>query len=381
MVPEFLQAAARMFTPDRSAGKILVVIQLSGGNDGLNCVVPVRNDIYYRLRPGIALKKEKTISLTEDAGLHPNLRALADLFHQGELSIINSVGYPHPNRSHFRSTDIWQSASDEDRILSTGWLGRSLDSLPSASAKPHSAVEIDDTLSLVLRGDNQSGFAFREPQTLRLTSANPTLQQLAAGYHAHTDHAVVEYLHKTLSDTLHSADYLYEKSTVRPSKTVYPFHEFGKRMKTIAELIMGGSDTMIYYVSLPGFDTHVMQSGQQGRVLKVYGEAMSAFINDLKSTGRFQDTLILTFSEFGRRVEQNASNGTDHGAANTVFVAGGRLAKAGFYNPLSDLSKLDDGDIVHTVDFRSIYSTLLEKHLGLEPKKIIQGAFDQLTFI
>jgi uncharacterized protein (DUF1501 family) len=321
----------------------------------------------------------KPLHSNDEAGLHPHLRSLADLFHNGELSIINGVGYPHPNRSHFRSTDIWQSASDEDKVLTTGWLGRSLDIIETA--KPHSAVEIDDTMSLALRGEEKYGFAFREPKILKLTHANPTLHHLASSYHMHEEHPTVEFLHKTLADTMQSAEYLYEKATTRSSKSIYPFHEFGNRMKTISELISAGSETMIYYVSLPGFDTHVMQNGQQGRVLKVYSEALKAFTEDLKACGRFNDTLILTFSEFGRRVEQNASKGTDHGAAGNVFLAGGKLAKAGLYNELSDLSKLDDGDIIHTVDFRSVYSTILERFLKLDPSKVIDGNFERLNFI
>ncbi|HRE74692.1 MAG TPA: DUF1501 domain-containing protein [Flavobacteriales bacterium] len=381
MVPEFLRAAGNVFNQESYKGKILVVIQLSGGNDGLNCVVPVRNDIYYKARPGISLKRDETILLNDETGLHPHLRSLADLFNNGELSIVNGVGYPHPNRSHFRSTDIWQSASDEDKVISTGWLGRTLDLVADNHSKPHSAVEIDDTLSMAMRGEEKSGFAFRDPKILKLTHANPTLHHLASSYHMHEDHPTVEFLHKTLADTMQSAEYLYEKATVRPLKTIYPFHEFGKRMKTVAELICAGSETMIYYVSLPGFDTHVMQNGQQGRVLKVYSESMKAFSEDLKSAGRFDDTVILTFSEFGRRVEQNASKGTDHGAANNVFIAGGKLAKSGLYNPLSDLSKLDDGDIIHTVDFRSVYSTILDRFLQVDPTKVIDGQFERLNFL
>ena len=383
LVPDFLKAFGNRMIPVAGNGRILVVIQLSGGNDGLNCVVPYRNDIYYKARPQLGLKKEELLVLNSEAGLNENLEGLADLYHNGQLAILNSVGYPNPNRSHFRSTDIWQSACDEDKIPETGWIGRYLDAqCHDGCIKPHAAVEIDDTLSLALKGNKMKGLAFRKPQNFSKVSQNTVLRGAAASYHPHPDgNPSAEYLNKTLVETFQSADYIYEHSKIYRSKQIYPQHEFGMHLKTIAELICSGSETRVYYISLSGFDTHAFQRGQQNRVLKVYSEAMKAFHADLTEANRFNETAILTFSEFGRRVEQNASKGTDHGTANNVFIAGGKLAEAGLINALPDLQTLDQGDLIHRVDFRQVYATFLDKWLGTDPAKILNGNFTSLNFI
>lgn len=381
-IPDFLKAASGIYDSKRDNGNVLVVIQLSGGNDGLNCVVPYQNDLYYKARPNIALKDQEIIPLTDDVALNSSLQGLVDLYDQGNLSIINSVGYPHPNRSHFRSMDIWQSASDENKIINTGWLGRYLDNnCKNECGKPHEAIEIDDTLSLALKGDYKKGLTFRDPSLLHLSSQNRIIREIVAGYEQHHDHPTVEFLHKTLLDTTQSADYIYKQSKIYHSAKTYPQHEFGKRMKTIAELICSGSDIKIYYVSLSGFDTHVAQKGQHNRILKVYSYALKTFCDDLKANNRFNNTIVMTFSEFGRRVSQNASRGTDHGTANNIYIAGGQLAKAGIYNEMADLENLDDGDLIYKVDFRQIYSTILKNWLNAPAENIINQKFNTLDFI
>lgn len=381
LVPDFLKAFGN--SPRTVGnGKILVVIQLSGGNDGLNCIVPFRNDLYYKARPDLGIKQEDLIKLTDEVGLNSNLKALAQLFSDGQLAIINNVGYPNPNRSHFRSTDIWQSASDEQTILNTGWIGRYLDSTCNGTCvKPHTAIELDDTLSLALKGERMKGIAFRNPDILHISSKNNMIRGTAAGYQKETDHTAVEYLHKTLAETTQSADYIYEHSKIYRTTQIYPNHQFGKRMKTIAELICSGSETLVYYVSLPGFDTHALQKGIHSSNLKKYSDTLSAFCADLKAANRFNDTVILTFSEFGRRVAQNGSKGTDHGTANNVYIAGGKLATAGIINALPDLQNLDNGDLIHTVDFRRVYATLLDKVLNISPEKILGQKFEPMNFI
>jgi uncharacterized protein (DUF1501 family) len=323
------------------------------------------------------------ILLNDNVGLNANLQGLADLYNDGSVAIINSVGYPNPNRSHFRSTDIWQSASDEDKILNTGWIGRYLDANCNGEcAKTHTAVEIDDTLSLALKGEKTKGLAFREPKSLQLFAANPMIRNAASHYHEHdNENSSAAFLNKTLAETTQSADYIYEHSKVYKSKRMYPQHEFGKRMKTIAELICSGSDTKIYYVSLPGFDTHVLQSGTHSRQLRIYSDALKAFCEDLKEQNRFNETMVLTFSEFGRRVEQNSGKGTDHGTANNVYIVGGKLAKAGILNDMPDLQNLDDGDLIYKVDFRQVYATLLDKFLNTASSKILGAQFSSFNFI
>lgn len=382
-VPEFLRAGTFTGNMD-TRPRVLVVIQFSGGNDGLNCVVPFRNDLYHKLRPTIGYTPDALIHLTDDIGLNPNLQSLADLYFNGDVVLINNVGYPNPNRSHFRSMDIWQSASDEDVYLQSGWLGRVLDAScdNSGCAQPHMAIELDDTLSLALKGSKASGFAMRNPNTLKASEKNPVLIDLAADYaEAPSDSHQVEYLHKTLADTVESASYIYAKSKIYSSQKVYPATEFGSQLKVIAELIISECETSVYYVSLSGFDTHAFQKGQQERQLKVFADALKVFCEDLKQNGKFNDTLVMTFSEFGRRVEENASKGTDHGTANNIYLIGGGMRRGGIMNDLPDLTQLDQGDLVYSVDFRSVYATLLDGWLHADPEKVLGRQFPQLDFL
>ena len=383
LIPEFLKASALKFLPNEQRQRVLVIIQLSGGNDGLNCVVPLRNDIYHKSRPAIGLTEEELIRISDDAGLNSGLEGFAQLYDSGNAAIISSVGYPNPNRSHFRSMDIWQSASDENKYVTSGWIGRMLDATCSDQCTmPYQAIEIDDTLSLALKGEKMKGLAFHEPGALLLSSKNSVLKNVSSAYTVSPDDDHnVEFLHKTFIETAQSAEYIYQHSKIYSSRSVYPNHEFGKQMKIIAELIISGSATSVYYVSLPGFDTHVFQKGQHRNLLKVYGDALKAFCDDLKQNNYFNETMIMTFSEFGRRVAQNASKGTDHGTANNVFIAGGKLNKAGLINGMPDLADLDNGDLKYKTDFRSVYATLLNKWLGVNDAEILGGNFEKLSFV
>lgn len=382
-IPQFLKANNALLYGDSGKSKTLVVIQLSGGNDGLNCVVPFRNDIYYKSRPEIGLKKDELILLDDETGLNNNLSGLADLFLNGDAVIINNVGYPNPNRSHFRSMDIWQTGSDENIYLQSGWLGRVLDSSCNNEPcmPPHYAMEIDDTLSLAMKGEKMSGFAVRDPKNFRFAEQNPFMSELAKMPFDEDDHHNVAYLHKTLADITESADYIYETSKKYNSTAPYPQNEFGRQLKTIAELIVAESDTRIYYVSLSGFDTHALQKDQQNKKLKQYADALKIFCDDLKANRKFNDTLVMTFSEFGRRVEQNASRGTDHGTANNIYLVGGGMKRGGMMNDLPDLTKLDDGDLIYQVDFRNVYSTILQKWLRADSQAVLQKDFAMLDFL
>ena len=376
MVPDFLKGITGNFASTRT-GKILVVVQLSGGNDGLNTIIPFRNDIYYQNRPSLSIKKEEVLKVSDSLGFNPSMIGLRNLYNEGMMSIINNVGYPNPDRSHFRSMDIWHTASDSNEYLSTGWLGRYLDSNCIGCQTPHHALEVDDTLSLSLKGIEKSGFAMSNPTQLKKTTDNKFLKAVTKNYH-HNQEENVEYLYKTLIDTQASADYLYEKSKVHQSKTQYPNTPFAKDLKQIAELITADSGIKIYYINLGGFDTHVNQKNQQARLLKNYSEGMQAFVTDLKHNRLLDDTLIMTFSEFGRRVKQNASNGTDHGTANNLFLMGGDLKKPGFYNAAPDLTNLDNGDLIYQMDFRRIYATILEEWLEASPAQILGKQFDKI---
>ncbi len=369
-VPLFLKVPVGKRVQRSPSGKILIVVQLSGGNDGLNAIVPFEDDLYYRSRPEIAIPPASVLKLDRGLGLGPGLEGLAEVYDSGELAIINSVGYPNPNRSHFRSMDIWHTAALDEDHRASGWIGRYLDSACHGCEIAYHAIELGDGLSTALKGQLRSGFAMRGPEKLRQATANTFLRELGKRHKAiHEDHHL-SYLYKTMVEVQESAAYLTSKINSFQSKTHYPAHTFGHSMKQIAELIIADTDAAIYYVSLPGFDTHVQQKPRQQRLLRLCTEALLALRKDLKQHGLFDDTLVLVFSEFGRRVQENGSAGTDHGAANNVFLLGGKLPKPGIIG-IPDLGHLDDGDLIYKVDFRAIYADILDKWLSANPSEII----------
>jgi uncharacterized protein (DUF1501 family) len=378
MMPKFLKAFEKTASVP-PGNKVMVVLQFSGGNDGLNTVIPIRNDIYYKSRPRLGISKDKALRLTDEAGINPALPFLKDLFDEGSLGIMNNVGYPNPDRSHFRSMDIWQTASDSNQYVTTGWLGRYLDAQCSGCDRPTQALEFDDVLSLALKGEKLKGLALKDPKRL-FNSTNERYFKEINATHEHEE-AAVDYLYKTLSETLSSADYIYQQSRRHPSSPLYPATELGKNLKMISSLIMSDINTKVYYVSLGSFDTHVNQENQQKRLFTELNDAISAFVKDIKSNNRFRDVAIMTFSEFGRRVAQNASGGTDHGTANNMFFIGGGLKKKGLLNSMPDLNDLNEGDLKHTVDFKSVYATLLHNWLGADDKEILGKKYEIMSFV
>ncbi len=378
LVPNFLKASSSQFKP-LTSHKRLIVIQLSGGNDGLNTVVPYAQDDYYRLRPKLALQSHELINLTDSLAFNHHLKPLMPLFEKGECCIVNSVGYPNPNRSHFRSMEIWHTASKSSQHLSTGWLGRYLDSSCDEHSRMSKALEVSQSLSLSLKGKNQKGMAVTNPKKLRTLLRDPYMN-LVSQHAPTTAEGELAYLYKTLRDTQEAADYLAELSGKGKPKGQY-HGKLGQKLKNIAELILADCDSSIYYASLSGFDTHVHQKIKQGNLLKQYANNMATLRNELHAAGLWKDTLILTFSEFGRRVEQNAGGGTDHGTANNVFLMGGSLRSSGFYNSGPDLSQLQNADLQFEIDFRHIYATVLKEQLGVDPKAVLGQAFETLDFL
>lgn len=364
------------------AEKRLVIIQLSGGNDGLNTVVPFRNDDYYRMRPSLGIPREEVLPLTDDLGLNPAMEGLRHLYDQGWVNVINGVGYPNPNRSHFRSLDIWHTASNADEYWQTGWLGRYLDHACQGCSTSHRVVEVDDTLSLAVKGAGQSALAMKDPEKLFRATQAPFVRDLQEAYgRSGGGKPPLDYLYKTLAATCESAAYLHQQLKKPSHSATYPATELGRELKMIASLMIAGAETRVYYVSLSGFDTHVRQKNQQERLLKQYSEAVHAFVSDLNSQGLFEDTLIMTFSEFGRRVEENASGGTDHGKANNLFLIGSRLKQPGILAGNPDLRRLDEGDLVYQVDFRRIYAELISRWLEADAEAILGRKFDPLRLV
>lgn len=381
MIPSFLKLFEAMAFDQLSGYKNLVVIQLSGGNDGLNTVIPFGMDAYYQKRKTIAIAPTELIKLNDMQGLNPAMEALKPVYDQGWMSVINSVGYPNPDRSHFRSMDIWQTASNSDQFLSTGWIGRYLDSNCQDCKFPYTAVEVDDTLSLAMKGQTKKGIAVKDPSLLYRNTREPFFKDVLGNHDQHLNEDNLGYLYKTMIETYSSAEYIQNTSKTYKSTSEYPQSPFANQLKTVSKFINSGLKTRVYYISMSGFDTHAGQIAQQGRLLKQYADGIAAFVKDLKKTNKLDDTLVLTFSEFGRRVEQNASNGTDHGTANNVFVFGGKLKKQGIYNAPPDLANLDNGDLKYQVDFREVYASVLDKWLGVNNSEVLQKKFAGLDFI
>ncbi|QOW08895.1 DUF1501 domain-containing protein [Kaistella flava (ex Peng et al. 2021)] len=374
MVPNFLKSMTFPEALDKE-NRILVVLQLSGGNDGLNTIIPTKNDIYFREREMIAIKD--SLRLTDEAGINPSLSYFKELFDSGELAVLNNVGYPNPDKSHFRSMDIWHSASKSDEFLETGWVGRYLDEACYNCEHPTQALEIDDMLSLALKGKEKKAFAFKDPKRLYETSQEKYFKSL---YDTHDHHdETVEYLYQTMGSTINNAGYIFDKSNAKATTASYPNSALGKDFKNIASLINSDINTKVYYLSVGSFDTHVNQNQRQSQLFSEINEAVKAFVKDLKSNGKFNEVLLMTFSEFGRRVSQNASKGTDHGTANQMFFVSGGLKKKGILNQLPDLEKLNDGDLIYTEDFRKVYATVLKNWLGADSNKILgwkNGIYD-----
>ncbi len=377
-MPKFLKAfEGNNVVPP--GNKLLVVLQMSGGNDGLNTVIPVRNDIYYSARPRLGITKDKALVLTDEVGINPALPAFKELFDDGSLGIMNGVGYPNPDRSHFRSMDIWQTASDSTKFVYTGWLGRYLDAQCDGCGKPTQALEVDDVLSLALKGENNKGIAVKDPKRLYNTSNENFFREINVS-HQHEEETV-DYLYKIMSETLSSADYIFQQSKLHQSSQIYPATELGKNLSTIASLIMSDINTKVYYVSLGSFDTHVNQENQQKRLFTEMNDAVCAFVKDLKNNNRFRDVMIMTFSEFGRRVAQNASGGTDHGTANNMFLISGGLRQKGLLNAMPDLTDLDEGDLRYGIDFKSVYATILRQWLDADDVAVLGNKYEYLKFI
>jgi uncharacterized protein (DUF1501 family) len=417
-IPVFLQKT--FFTLDAMAadsaiqtatGKdspILIVLQLAGGNDGMNTVIPYADDAYYRARPVIGIPRDSIIKLNDYAGLNPKLAGLKGLYDEGHLSILQGVGYPNPNRSHFRSTEIWQTASDSDKTESYGWLGRYFDSC-CKGADPTVGVAIGNQIPQSFTSANPTGVSFSRPEQYRwlngdttgaseqiykeMNAPDPTdmraldendggsIGSLAgASIPSRHGESNLEFLQRTALDAQMSSDKILSIAKKYPASVPYPRTPLGDSMSLVGRMIAGGLATRVYYVSQGGYDTHTNQVATHTRLMGELNDALVAFSQDMKSQGNFNRVMLMTFSEFGRRVTQNASNGTDHGAAAPMFVMGGGI-KPGLFGQYPSLNDLKSGDLAYNLDFRSVYATILDKWLRAPSKEVLGRQFPLLGIV
>lgn len=379
-LPSFLsalQSCSDVYTTNNN--KKLIVIQLAGGLDGLSAVIPYQNDIYYASRPKTAIKKANLIQLNDETGLHKELSALEGLYHNGDLAVIHNVGYPNPDRSHFRSSDIWHTGSASHQYWSSGWVGRLVDQLPDENSNI-AAIEAGDILSRIMKGDNRNGFCISGSHKI-IKSLPKNLFDKSILDHQFGNDPSVDFLYETAIESYQSIAYLHGKLRKRSITRPFQQTELASHLSLISDLISANISTQVYYASHSGFDTHAGQLNSLIWPLKVYNDAISSLVGELKKNGQWDSTLILTFSEFGRRVEENNSQGTDHGAANCVMLMGGALKQKGIVNPLGSLADLHQGDLKFEIDFRAMYATILEKWLGMPSEPILKGTFSQLNFV
>jgi uncharacterized protein (DUF1501 family) len=411
-----LQAEAAGSPAPGATGKdatILVVLQMAGGNDGLNTVAPYANDYYHQARPRIGLAAKSVLKINDEIGLHPSLDGFKSLYDAGRLSIIQGVGYPNPNRSHFRSTEIWQTASDANKVEHYGWIGRYFDNA-CRGADPTIGVSIGQQMPQAFSAKTPTGISLDNPQSFRFAAGRPgangemnadekSFRELnrpatedAAGISTENSGAtigslrgptvhqgsVMDFLERTALDAEVSSDKILAITKRVENQAAYPASQLGNALKLVGKLIGGGLPTRIYYVSQGGYDTHTNQTGQQERLLQDLGNSVKAFVEDLQEQGNFQRVLLMTFSEFGRRVAENANGGTDHGAAAPMFVIGHKV-KAGLHGKYPSLAPQDlvNGDLQYNVDFRSVYSGVLEEWLRTKSQPILGGKFKPLTLV
>lgn len=349
--------------------RVLVLVQLTGGNDGLNTIIPVQNDLYYSARPTLAIAANQTFALDGEHGLHPSLAALQNRWGNGDFAIVNGVGYGSPSLSHFRSTDIWMSGSSGDEVVETGWAGRSLarefpDFLTAPPLAPP-AVQIGTSSPLMFAGQD-AGYGMAMLDVDRFLD-------IASGGEIYPTNNVpatpagseLAFIRGIANSAFRYRDAIFNASQAAGPAATYPDTDLGAELSAVARLIKGGLDTRIYHVAIHGFDTHGDQRDDHAELLQELGDALDAFYSDLGAAGHANRTLTMTFSEFGRRVEENGSAGTDHGTAAPLFMMGPAV-QGGFFGEEPDLGALDDdGNTAHTTDFRQIYATVLQRWFGL----------------
>ena len=378
------QVTSRPGVPD---DHVLVVVQMGGGNDGLNTVVPFSNDAYYRARPNLAVPQKDVIRVTDDLGFHPSLVKLKELYDKGAVAVVQGVGYPNPSRSHFKSMEIWQTADPEGRVVRYGWIGRYFDSKCPVCEQPTVGVNVGPSMPLAMQAESGMGVSLETPEAFQWMSSLNGIgekeeQELfrLLNAPAANEPGTIDFLRHTAMNAYVSADQVRGAVRAYRGGIDYANTRFATSMKLIAQMIAGKLPTKVYYAHITGFDTHAAQRGVHENLLQQLAEGVTAFYRDLEAQGNADRVVVLAFSEFGRRVAENGSAGTDHGTAAPMFIFGKPL-KAGFYGQQPSLTDLTEGDLRHGIDFRSVYATVLDRWLGTDPQKILGSNFERVDFI
>ncbi len=371
-----------------SNGKVLVLVQLAGGNDGLNTLIPVGDSAYRSARKALGVPDESALPLESGFGLHPNLTGLKGLWDAGKFAAVRGVGYPGQDYSHFKSMAIWQ-AGDPGLSFQYGWLGRTLEELESQQHDPFLGFNVGTSTPAEMRSAsvpipsvrNAADYAFK----VRMKAGDgsdprsATLLKLYEQYPSASPYGVL--LETTVDSAVESSKQLAEAAQLYKPAVEYPKTSFASGLSLLAEVIVGGLGMRVGHITLGGFDTHSSQATDHPRLMQELDQGLTAFYNDLAAQGKAQDVLVLTWSEFGRRVQENASGGTDHGAASVLFALGDGVRR-GLYGDPPDLKKLvDNGNVPFTTDFRRVYATVIERWLGAPSEPLLGARWDPLEFL
>jgi uncharacterized protein (DUF1501 family) len=363
--------------------RVLVVVQLSGGNDGLNTVVPYGHDEYYRARPNLGLKGDSLLKINEELALHAKLEPLKHLYDDGKLGIVQGIGYPNPNRSHFRSTEIWETASGAEEYLGTGWIGRYFDNNCSGSAKPQVGLALDPERPQSFEGEKGFGISTMSPKQYGWTAGTEadTEETFAAlNREGRGGNSTLDFLRHTTTNAVLSSKEVQMAADKGKVAAQIRGGRNSQQLDAIAGLIRGGLDTRIFYASTGGFDTHAGQLNAHEGLLEGVANVLARFQNQLEKDGTADRVVTLVFSEFGRRVNENGSGGTDHGTAAPLFVMGSKV-RGGLHGAYPSLTDLDRGDLKYTTDFRQVYATLLTDWFGADAQPVLQESFRSLPLI
>jgi uncharacterized protein (DUF1501 family) len=375
-VPGFLASTARAALADKDA-RALVVIQLDGGNDGINTVVPFKDEGYAKARTELRLPVDQLIKVGDGVALHPSMKNVAKLMESGRLAIVQGVGYPNPNRSHFANMAIWHSAQvDAADQSGPGWLGHGLDGGQRASAETAAFYIGSGAPPEALRGRRTAPVTLESIDDLLLD--HPAAHRARANTTSAGDGDLLDFARRSALDAYATADRIETLARAARSGGDYPDTPLGKRLALVSQLLKAGFAARVYYTAQTGYDTHAGQMATHAALLSELSRGLLAFLDDLAAAKLADRVAVLCFSEFGRRVAENASAGTDHGTAGPVILAGQNI-NAGLIGPAPRLLDLEDGDVKMSVDFRRVYAAVLESWLGLDAKRSLGAAFEPLA--
>ncbi len=383
LVPAFITRATAAQVPGAERDRtILVLVQLAGGNDGLNTVIPFADDNYYKLRPKIGLTAKEVIRLNGLTGLHPAMGEMSELWKNGQLSIVQNVGYPNPNRSHFRSTEIWETAVDSNRTATTGWIGRYFDA--ECAGRPDSpdpnAIHIGDEMPQSCQSDTPHNIFGMPARGGIGKSADTEINLLEGVVETAGSEGNAGYLQHTLMDAIVTERRVNQVLGKYKPMADYQGNALAQSLKRVAALIAAGLETRVYFVRQSGYDTHSNQANKHSQLLGELSSALAAFQFDLERHGLQDQVLTMTFSEFGRRPNENASGGTDHGTAAPLFVMGAGVRDT-LVGQAPNLNVEKNKDLKFSTDFRQVYATVLKKWMQANPGKVINRAFPPLNFV